>query len=225
AEWAACADTGNYSEIYATLSGSRETCSTRLVGQLRESHATRSLATDLELALRLTVISMSRPSTSKSRIKRSIEEPDSLPCFSPETLGSSIPRIAAAGLCVSRRRWISAIIFADNSAFASRSSACGRFKSAKTFPELGVYSRFGIFPLFTSRPACAQVGAVAGSNLYLAAELRFRRLLSSEKHEERKRLPRVVLRTPFDRSRPDPSARTCQTVSVKPCNIFALSCL
>ena len=87
AEWAACADTGNYSEIYATLSGSRETCSTRLVGQLRESHATRSLATDLELALRLTVISMSRPSTSKSRIKRSIEKPDSLPCLSAETLG------------------------------------------------------------------------------------------------------------------------------------------
>lgn len=38
--------------------------------------------------------------------------------------------MAAAWLCVSRRRWISAMIFAANSALASRSSAYGRFRSA-----------------------------------------------------------------------------------------------
>jgi len=52
-----------------------------------DSHATRSLATDLDLALPLTVISMSRPSASKNRINRSIEKPDSFPCLSAETLG------------------------------------------------------------------------------------------------------------------------------------------
>lgn len=50
-------------------------------------HATRSLAIDFDLALPFTVISMSRPSTSRSRIRRSIEKPDSLPCLSAETLG------------------------------------------------------------------------------------------------------------------------------------------
>ena len=50
-------------------------------------HATRSLANNLDLGLPFTVISMSRPSTSKRRIRRSIENPDSLPCFSAETLG------------------------------------------------------------------------------------------------------------------------------------------
>ena len=51
------------------------------------SHATRSLATDLDLALPLTVISMSRPSLSRRRISRSIEKPDNLPRLSAETLG------------------------------------------------------------------------------------------------------------------------------------------
>jgi len=49
--------------------------------------ATRSLATDFNFALPLTVISMSRPSSNKSRISRSIEKPDSLPCLSAEILG------------------------------------------------------------------------------------------------------------------------------------------
>ena len=53
----------------------------------RASHATRSLAIDPDLDLPLTVISMSRPSTSRSRIRRSIEKPDSLPCLRADTLG------------------------------------------------------------------------------------------------------------------------------------------
>jgi hypothetical protein len=50
-------------------------------------HATRSLAADLDLALPFTVISISRPSTSKSRISRSIEKPVTLPCLSAEIFG------------------------------------------------------------------------------------------------------------------------------------------
>src|ERR1035437_9362176 len=95
------------------------------------------------------------------------------------------------------------MILAASSAFASRSSACGRFRSAKTFPELGVNSRLGIFPLLTSRPVCAQVEAAAGSGPVPVAGSRFRRLPSFGRHEERKSLPRVVLRTPRDTSRPD----------------------
>src|ERR1035438_200866 len=95
------------------------------------------------------------------------------------------------------------MIFAANSAFASRSSACGRFRSANTFPELGVKSRLGIFHLLTSRPACAQDEAVDGSDPIPVVGSRFRRLPSSEKHEERKLLPRVVLHIPRDTSRSD----------------------
>ena len=51
------------------------------------SHATRSLAADPGLVLPLTVISTSRPSLKRRRIRRSIEKPDSLPCLSAETLG------------------------------------------------------------------------------------------------------------------------------------------
>src|SRR6266699_3895672 len=92
------------------------------------------------------------------------------------------------------------MIFAANSAFASRSSACGRFKSANTFPELGVNSRLGIFLLLTSRPAYAQVGAFAGSDPIPVLGSQSRRLPSFGRHEERKPLPRVVLRTRAIRS-------------------------
>ena len=51
-----------------------------------------------------------------------------LPCFRAEIFGWSIPRAAAASLCVIRRRWISAIIFAASLAFANRSSASGSLK-------------------------------------------------------------------------------------------------
>jgi len=50
-------------------------------------HATRSLAIDLGPNLRLTLISISRPSLKSNRIRRSIENPVNLPCFSAETLG------------------------------------------------------------------------------------------------------------------------------------------
>ena len=50
-------------------------------------YATRSLAADPGLDLRLTVISTSRPSLKRSRIRRSIEKPDSLPRLSAEILG------------------------------------------------------------------------------------------------------------------------------------------
>jgi len=36
-----------------------------------------------------------RPNRSRSRVKRSIEKPDSLPCFSAEIPGWSIPSMAA----------------------------------------------------------------------------------------------------------------------------------
>lgn len=49
--------------------------------------ATRSRATGRDRGFSLTAISMSRPSRSKNRIKRSIEKPDSLPCFSAEIFG------------------------------------------------------------------------------------------------------------------------------------------
>jgi hypothetical protein len=52
-----------------------------------DNHATRSLAIDPGLDLPFTVISMSRPSTNRSRIRRSIENPESFPCLSAETLG------------------------------------------------------------------------------------------------------------------------------------------
>src|SRR5215472_1792233 len=93
------------------------------------------------------------------------------------------------------------MILAANSAFASRSSACGRFRSANTFPELGVYSRLGIFLDLTSRLACVPTSAVAGSDPILAGELRFQTLPSSEKHEERRSRPQVALRTPVDMCR------------------------
>src|SRR6202166_1780493 len=113
------------------------------------------------------------------------------------------------------------MIFAANSAFANRSSACGRFRSANTFPELGVDSRLGIFLLLTSQPACAQAGAAAGSDPIHAAEWRCHALLSSGKHEARKPLPRTVQRTPHDRSHADrphapakPFLRSCATSSL-----------
>jgi len=69
-----------------------------------DNHATRNLACDRALDLALTIISISCPSTNKSRIRRSIEKPDNLPCLRAEIFDWSIPRIAAAWLCVSRRR-------------------------------------------------------------------------------------------------------------------------
>src|SRR5260370_23784660 len=95
------------------------------------------------------------------------------------------------------------MIFAANSAFTNRSSACGRFRSANTFPELGENSRLCIFLLLTSRPACEQAGAAAGSDLIHAAESRFPTLPSSGKHEARKPLPQTVPRTPHDTSHLD----------------------
>src|ERR1041385_7199945 len=95
------------------------------------------------------------------------------------------------------------MIFAANSALAKRSSACGRFRSANTFPELGVNSRFGIFPLLISPPAFAQVEAVDGSDPILVAGWRFRTLTSFGRHEEHRPLPRIVPHTPRDTSRPD----------------------
>ena len=93
-------------------------------------------------------------------------------------------------------------------AFASRSSACGRFKSANTLPDLGVNPLFGIF--LSSFPR------------QLARKLKRRRIRSFGRREERKPLPRVVRRIPHDTYRPDrPRA---PAVSAKPCNIFALSC-
>src|ERR1017187_2429491 len=83
------------------------------------------------------------------------------------------------------------MILAASSAFASRSSACGRFRSAKTFPELGVNSRLGIFPLLTSRPVCAQVEAAAGSGPVPVAGSRFRRLPSFGRHEDVNRFPEL----------------------------------
>src|ERR1039458_5851976 len=95
------------------------------------------------------------------------------------------------------------MIFAANSAFASRSSALGRFRSAKTFPELGVNSLLGIFPLLTFPPACAQGEAAVGSNPIPVAGSQLQMLPSSGRHEERRSLPRVELRTPRDTSRSD----------------------
>jgi hypothetical protein len=51
------------------------------------NYATRSVAADLALRLPFAAISMSRPSLKRSRISRSIEKPDSLPCLRAETLG------------------------------------------------------------------------------------------------------------------------------------------
>jgi Alginate export len=78
--------------------------------------------------------------------------------------------------------------------------------------------------LLSSRPACGQVGAAAGSDPILVAESRFRTSTSSGKHEARKPLPRTVPHKLPDTSHPD-RLRTCQTVSAKPCNVFAVSCL
>src|SRR5580692_11639354 len=104
------------------------------------------------------------------------------------------------------------MIFAANPAFANRSSACGRLRSAKTFPELGVDSRLGIFILLTSRPVCEQAGAAAGSGLILVGESRFPPSPSSGKHEARRPLPQTVPYTRHDTSHPRSSARTCHTV-------------
>ena len=67
--------------------GTRGDPAARELASTPDDYATRSLAAGLDLPFRLTVISMSRPSISKSRIKRSIEKPDSLPCLSAEILG------------------------------------------------------------------------------------------------------------------------------------------
>src|ERR1041385_6120273 len=90
------------------------------------------------------------------------------------------------------------MIFAANSALAKRSSACGRFRSANTFPELGVNSRFGIFPLLISPPAFAQVEAVDGSDPIPVVGSRFRMLPSFGRHEEHRLLPQVVPHTLYD---------------------------
>src|SRR5713101_5869168 len=116
------------------------------------------------------------------------------------------------------------MIFAASSAFANRSSAFGRFRSAKTFPELGVDSRLGTFTLLFCRLACARVGAAAGSGLFLVAESRSPTLPSSEKHGARKQPPGILCQVHRTIVPLGSSARTCQMVSVKPCNIFALSC-
>ncbi len=51
------------------------------------NHATRSRAAGFDLAFRLTVISILHPSLNRSRSRRSMENPFSLPCLSAETLG------------------------------------------------------------------------------------------------------------------------------------------
>src|SRR5579871_3205505 len=95
------------------------------------------------------------------------------------------------------------MIFAANSALTSRSSGRGRFRSAKTFPELGVDSLFVIFPLLTFRTVCEQVEAAAGLDPVLVAESRFPTSLSSGRHEARKSLPQTVPHTPHDTFHPD----------------------
>ena len=57
------------------------------VGSAPDNHATRSFAIDPGLDLPFTEISMSRPRSSRSRIRRSIENPESFPCLSAEILG------------------------------------------------------------------------------------------------------------------------------------------
>src|SRR6185437_8073782 len=49
--------------------------------------ATRSLAMEADRRFLFTIISISRPSSSRKRIKRSIEKPDSLPSLSAEIFG------------------------------------------------------------------------------------------------------------------------------------------
>src|SRR5690349_16302731 len=98
---------------------------------------------------------------------------------------------------------MSAMIFVANSALASRSSASGRLRSAKTFPELGVNTRFAIFLLLTSGPNFERVEAGFELCPILAGELRFRMSPSSEKREGRISRPQTAPRTPRDRFRSD----------------------
>jgi hypothetical protein len=49
------------------------------------------------------------------------------------------------------------MIFAANSALTNKSSALGRFRSAKTFPELGVNSRLGTSPVLTFPPTARKL--------------------------------------------------------------------
>src|ERR1043165_3674071 len=95
------------------------------------------------------------------------------------------------------------MIFAANSALANKSSACGRFRSANTFPELDVNSRVGIFSLLYSLPVCSQVEAVDGSDPIHVVGWRFRMLPSFGRHEERRRLSQVVPHTQCDTCRSD----------------------
>lgn len=60
----------------------------RLAGpQQQDLYATRSLAADPGLDLPFTVISISRPSASKSRMRRSMEKPVNFPWLSADTFG------------------------------------------------------------------------------------------------------------------------------------------